>query len=128
MPASSVTSIQVLLNLVEEGDAMAAAAVEQQARYLGRGLRLITAALSPEMILITGALTTSWERFGPLVQSELEAGILAGSAPRLIVTTEGEYARLRGASAIVLQRHSGYHRSGHLTNKSKIPSRVKTSA
>lgn len=128
VPASSVTSIQVLLSLVEEGDGMAAAAVEKQARYLGRGLRLITVALSPEVILITGALTISWDRLGPLVQSELEAGILTGSAPRPLVTTEGEYARLRGASAIVLQRHSGYHRSGRLTSKFKIAARVKTSA
>ncbi len=127
VPDSAVTSVQTLLHMSEEGDALAAQAVERQARYLGRGLRLITAALSPELILITGALTTSWERFGPIVQSELEAGILAGSAPRLVVTTEGEYARLRGASAIVLQRHSGYHRSGRFPGKSKVAAQTKAS-
>ncbi len=125
VPDSNLASIQVLLHLAEEGDAHANAAVERQARYLGQGLRLITAALSPELILITGALTTCWARFGPSVQEELEKGILVGNAPRLEVTTEGEFARLRGAAAIVLQRHSGYHRSSHLTRTSKGSARAK---
>jgi hypothetical protein len=34
-------------------------------------------------------------------------------SPRLMVTTDAELARLRGAAALVLQRHSGYHRSMH---------------
>ena len=52
-----------------------------------------------------------------MVQEELERGILAGEAPRLEVTTEGDSARLLGGAAIVLQRHSGYHRSHHLAKK-----------
>ncbi len=112
-PEGRVASIQELLNLAEEGDAAALEAVNKQASYLGRGLRLITTALAPEVILITGDLTTSWARFGPVVQAALEASMLAGPAPRLAITTDGELARLRGAAAIVLQRHSGYHRSSH---------------
>jgi hypothetical protein len=38
--------------------------------------------------------------------------MLAGTPPRLFSATDGELARLRGAAALVLQRHSGYHRSG----------------
>ncbi len=121
VPDSGLRTIQELLHLAEDGDVAAVAAVERQARHLGLGLRLITAALSPELILITGALTTCWARFGPIVQKELQAGILGGNAPRLEITTEGELARLRGAAAIVLQRHSGYHRS----NKLKAPPRGK---
>jgi hypothetical protein len=37
--------------------------------------------------------------------------MLAGTPPRLFSATDGELARLRGAAALVLQRHSGYHRS-----------------
>ena len=40
-------------------------AVTAQAAALGRGLRLITSALSPELILITGEITSCWSRFGP---------------------------------------------------------------
>jgi predicted NBD/HSP70 family sugar kinase len=110
-PKSRAGDIHDLLHMAEEGDSKAVESVSRQAKFLGRGLRLITAALSPEVILITGDLTTSWSRFGPLIQSELENTMLAGPAPRLGITNDGELSRLRGAAAVVLQRHSGYHRS-----------------
>jgi hypothetical protein len=74
-------------------------------------LRLITASLAPEVILITGDITSSWSRFGPVVQAEMEKTMLTGPAPRLGITNDGELSRLHGAAAVVLQRHSGYHRS-----------------
>jgi predicted NBD/HSP70 family sugar kinase len=120
-PKSGPINIHELLRMTEEGDPAAIAAVSRQALYLGRGLRLITAALSPEVILITGGLTTSWSRFGPIIQSELESTMLAGPPPRLSITSDGELSRLRGAAAVVLQRHSGYHRS---TPVAKRASRV----
>jgi predicted NBD/HSP70 family sugar kinase len=112
-PESRSLTTQELLQLVEEGDAAAMEAVSRQAKHLGRGLRLITAGLSPDLILITGDLTMLWARFGPMVQAELESAMLAGTAPRLMVTNDGELSRLRGGAALVLQRHSGYHRSTH---------------
>ena len=112
-PKAKRGTIQDLLQLTEEGDAAAVEAITRQARYLGRGLRLITAALAPEVILINGALTSCWNRFGPIVEEEMRATMLAGTPPRLEVTSGGELARLRGAAAIVLQRHSGYNRSNH---------------
>jgi predicted NBD/HSP70 family sugar kinase len=113
-PKAPPIRIRELLQLAEEGNVEAIEAVSLQSRNLGRGLRLVTAALSPELILITGDLTTSWSRFGPIVQAELEKTMLAGTAPRLAITNDGELSRLRGAAAVVLQRHSGYHRSTHL--------------
>lgn len=112
-PDAAPVTIQDLLNRAEDGDANAVAALTRQAKYLGRGLRLVTAALSPEVIMLTGDLTASWKVFGPIVQAELDSQMLTGAAPRLLVTTDGELARLRGAGAIVLQRHSGYYRSPH---------------
>jgi predicted NBD/HSP70 family sugar kinase len=111
--ASPVTA-RVLLQMAEEGDRHALDALEKQATWLGRGLRLITAALSPEVILISGEITTAWPRIGPVVQQELERTMLAGSPPRLEITRDGQLGRLRGAAAVVLQRHSGYHRTGKL--------------
>ena len=111
VPEAKSLTIQDLLHLTEEGDAAAIEAIAKQARFLGRGLRLVTAALAPEVILINGALTSYWARFGPIVEEEMRATMLAGAPPRLEVTSGGEWGRLRGAAAIVLQRHSGYHRS-----------------
>jgi hypothetical protein len=54
------------------------------------------------------------------VQEELTTATLAGSPCRLEIATEGEMARLRGAAAIVLQRHSGYHTSTHRSPKNRL--------
>jgi predicted NBD/HSP70 family sugar kinase len=112
-PEKTEPDIQELLNLAEEGDAHALEAITRQARHLGRGLRLITATLSPELILLAGDITASWARFGGVIEEELTRTMLALTPPRLVVTNESELARLRGAAAIVLQRHSGYRRSTH---------------
>jgi predicted NBD/HSP70 family sugar kinase len=113
--------IHELLHMTEEGDKFAIEAVSKQCIALGRGLRLVTATLSPEVILITGDITASWERFGPLVQAELKATMLAGPPPRLAITSDGELSRLRGAAAVVLQRHSGYNRSSRSSNRKRSP-------
>ncbi|MGD0445457.1 MAG: ROK family transcriptional regulator [Edaphobacter sp.] len=112
-PDAGPIDIYGLLRLAEENDPPAVEAVSRQARALGRGLRLIVAALSPELILITGEITSSWQRFGPIVQKELENSVLAGPAPRIATAGDGELARLQGAAALLLQRHAGYHRSTH---------------
>jgi predicted NBD/HSP70 family sugar kinase len=112
-PEHPATRIQDLLKLGEEGNQKALAALERQARALGRGLRLVTAALSPEVVLVIGDITSSWARIAPIVEEEIAATMLAGSAPRLAAASDGELARLRGAAALVLQRHSGYYRSTH---------------
>ncbi|HEX7158448.1 MAG TPA: ROK family protein [Edaphobacter sp.] len=124
VPKAPVATIHDLLNMAEDGDENAIAALTKQATYLGQGLRLITTALSPEVILFTGDLTTSWGRFGPVVEAELSHQMLAGTPPRVMITTDGELSRLRGAGALVLQRHSGYHRSTHTAaNESSIRKR-----
>ena len=108
-----VGSIYDLLTLTGEGDRTAIDAVAKQSRALGRGLRLITAALSPELILIAGDITSEWERFGPLVQEEMERTMLAGPPPALRIAGDAELARLSGSAAMLMQRHARYHRSTH---------------
>jgi len=110
-PDTPRPAIMELLNLAEDGDTSALEALNRQAMYLGQGLRMITSALSPELILFTGGLTSSWDRFGPIVEAELARNMLAGTPPKVSVTGDVELARLRGAAALVLQRHSGFSRS-----------------
>ncbi len=93
--------------LAEEGDKDALAALTLQAKHIGRGLRMVTASLSPEVIFIAGDITQVWSLVGPVIEAEMKATLLAGTAPRLTPSEEGGLARLRGASALVLQRHSG---------------------
>jgi predicted NBD/HSP70 family sugar kinase len=112
-PKAPILNIYDLYRLAEEEEPRAVEATSRQAVFLGKGLRLIMAALSPELILITGEITSSWTRFGPMVQREMEALVLAGPAPRLAIAGDGELARLLGAAAVLLQRHATYHRSTH---------------
>jgi predicted NBD/HSP70 family sugar kinase len=104
---------QELLRRAESGDEKAIAALEQQARFIGLGMRAILSAVSPEIILITGRITSAWRRYDPAIREEI-GKLLLGSIPmpRLVFLDEGETTRLRGAAAVVLQRHSKYHRSG----------------
>ena len=103
-PKGAVVSFQELLNRAEEGDSAAAQALTMQARWIGRGLRMIIASVSPSTILIAGELTAAWRRFGPVIEKEAADLTLAGSSPQIRPTHEGEIARLRGAAALVFQR------------------------
>jgi len=97
-----------LLDLAERDDAHAVQALETMARYLGRGMRMLVAGMDPEQILVIGDLTRSWNRVGPIVQAEVQAQVLPGGlVPRLVPVHEGGMARLRGAIALVLQKHFG---------------------
>ncbi|MGA7156660.1 MAG: ROK family transcriptional regulator [Acidobacteriaceae bacterium] len=93
--------------MAAEGHANAIAALKEQATYIGRGLRMVAASLSPEVVFIAGDITVAWELVGPVIEAEMKGALLAGKAPRVIPSEEGGLARLRGASALVLQRHSG---------------------
>ena len=97
-------TFQELLNRAEDGDAAAAQALTKQAMWIGRGLRMIIASVSPSTILIAGDLTSAWHRFGPVIEKEVADLTLAGSSPVIRPSHEGEIARLRGAAALVFQR------------------------
>jgi predicted NBD/HSP70 family sugar kinase len=100
-----------LLRLADQGDARAAQALDTMAHYLGRGMRMIVAGLDPEQIIVIGDLTRSWQRFGPVIQAEVQAQVLPGAAaPRLVPVHEDGMARLRGTVALVLQKHFGVNR------------------
>jgi predicted NBD/HSP70 family sugar kinase len=105
-PKAKRVSFQELLNLAEEGDTHAIEALAKQAKYIGKGLRMVTAALSPYVVLVAGDVTSAWSRFSPLIEKELAELTLSGKPPRIQPTHEGEVARLRGAAALLLQRHS----------------------
>jgi transcriptional regulator of PTS gene len=118
-PKSTVRDIYELFRLAEEGDSNAIQALSEQASALGKGLRIITAALSPELILITGDITAAWETLGPIVRKELESSMLAGPAPDLRISGDAELARLSGSAAMLMQRHASYHKSTHSVRNSR---------
>jgi predicted NBD/HSP70 family sugar kinase len=99
-----------LLVRADQGDARAAKAVETMAHYLGRGMRMIMAGLSPERIVMVGDLTRAWNRFGPVIEAELQDQVLPGGClPRLEPAHEDGLARLRGTVALILQKDFGVY-------------------
>lgn len=116
----NIVDIYELLQLGRDGDPVAVYALTEQARALGRGLRLITATLSPELILIVGDITAAWDLCGPIVAQELEASMLAGPPPLLRAAGDAELARLSGSAAMLMRRHASYHRSTHDTPFSDV--------
>ena len=105
-PKAKAITFPELLNLAEEGNPPAIEALAKQATWIGRGLRMIIAALSPSTILITGEISPAWHRFGPIIEREAAALTLAGEPPVIRPGHEGEVARLRGAAALVFQRRT----------------------
>lgn len=112
-PKAKAVSFHELLNLAEEGNAPAAEALNRQATWIARGLRMIAAGLAPSTILIAGDITTAWHRFGPVIEKEVAEHTLAGVPPVIRPTHEGEIARLRGAAALVFQRRMPRESSAH---------------
>jgi predicted NBD/HSP70 family sugar kinase len=91
--------------MAADGHPDAAKALEQQAVQIGRGLGLLIAGLAPSMILIAGEITGAWSRFGPIIEREAAGFTVVGTSPKIVPAHEGEIARLRGAAALVFQRH-----------------------
>jgi len=120
-PKATAISFHELLNLAEDGDRYAAEALTKQALYIGRGLQLIIAALSPSVILVAGDITSAWHRFGPAIEKEAAKFTLGGAFPQILPIHEGEIARLRGAAALVFQRLSA-HEQQMETNQGLTPS------
>lgn len=94
-----------LLTLAADSHKPALEALTTQAHYLAEGLQTIITGLAPEVILLTGGLTMLWERFAAVIDADLKKSSLTGTVPRLIAAADSDVARLRGAAALVLQRH-----------------------
>ena len=105
---SSRVTFRDLLSLVESEDPAALQAFERMAEAIGRGLRMIVAALAPEEIVFVGEFTRLWSRVGPRLELDAVAAALAGKPPRIRpAEADPSTARLRGTVAMVLQKHFG---------------------
>lgn len=104
-------TFQDLMNLEASGDKTARAALNRQAECIGRGLRVVTAAFNPELILFVGDITLRWDAVGPIINAELSKRLVGGAQPKIAVLSDGEAARLRGAAAVLLRRHISFRRT-----------------
>ena len=101
-----------LSRLALSGNHAAREAIERQAAAIGRGLRMVTAALEPEVVLFVGEIALGWSIVAPIIERECKSNMLAGNPPRIVCAGDTVKAHILGAAAVVLQRHSGYYSSG----------------
>ena len=89
-----------VLRFALDQDPAALAALKRMAQYLGRGMRMIAAALAPEEIVVVGEITSAWHEIGQIVEQEMKQHPLA-KVVRLRPAYDGASARLRSAVALV---------------------------
>jgi predicted NBD/HSP70 family sugar kinase len=99
----ALRNYDAILAAAHDGEPAATATIEQQFRQVGRGLRFIL-PFAPEVILIVGEMVSLWKEFGAIISEEIKRHNLGGHTPRLMVASDGEMERLRGAAALILQR------------------------
>ena len=110
-PGGERKTLLELVSMAVDGDKAATKALEKQAVAIGRGLHMLNAVLSPDIILLVGDITLSTEMYRNLIEAECKAGVMAGESPALLFVGDGEVARLRGAAAVALQRNSRFYRA-----------------
>lgn len=98
-------TINDLLRLCELNDAKATEAIDRMAHYLGVGIAMLIAGFAPSLIVITGEITRAWDRVGPIIQRLAETKSPKAEATQITPLDELAQPRLRGAIALVLQKH-----------------------
>jgi predicted NBD/HSP70 family sugar kinase len=107
-PANEGFTFQHLLGLAERGDVLANRALTRMAVQLGRGTRMIVAALAPEAITFIGEFTAAWDRYRAVIEAEIQAQSISAQPTRLLAAQDGATARVRGTIALVFQKHFGF--------------------
>jgi predicted NBD/HSP70 family sugar kinase len=89
-----------VLRLAIGHDPAAWAAIKRMAEQLGRGMRMVAAALAPEEIIVVGEITAAWHEVGSIIEAEMRKHSLATNI-RIRPSYDGASARLRSAVALV---------------------------
>lgn len=106
-PRQTDLEFKALLSMADQGDILAAKALDKMAAQLARGLRMIMAGFDPEALLFVGEFTSAWGRFEPRIKAEIQQQKLSDLPVALIPARDGELTRLRGSVALVLYKHFG---------------------
>lgn len=100
-------TFQDVLRLAGSGDSDAGQALEQMARYLGKGAAMLVNGLAPDVIVFVGEVTRVWDRIGPIIVEVANQRSSTHATTRIIASDPVTKPRIRGIIALVLQRHFG---------------------
>ena len=101
----SMPTFEDILSLCDQGDAMAIEAMDRMAHYLGVGIAMLVTSFAPSVIVCIGEVTRAWERVEPIIKKVVSEKTPSTNTTKIIALDEMVYPRLRGAIALVLQKH-----------------------
>jgi predicted NBD/HSP70 family sugar kinase len=101
----SAPTFDSLLRLRDLGDPKATEAVDRVAHYLGVGIAMLITGFAPSLIVVAGEVTRVWPKIEPIISRVVAEKCQQPSATRIIPVDELAHPRLRGAIALVLQKH-----------------------
>jgi predicted NBD/HSP70 family sugar kinase len=102
---NSTPTINDIMRLCELNDAKAAEALDRMAHFLGMGISMLITGFAPSLIVITGEITKAWIRIGPIIDRIVREKSPNAAATQITPLDELAQPRLRGAIALVLQKH-----------------------
>jgi predicted NBD/HSP70 family sugar kinase len=94
-----------LIRLAEQGDRKACKALDQMADQLGAGLAILVTGLAPEVLVVVGEVTRAWDRVAPIVARAIKQRSHTHAQTRILPTDPEAWPRLRGALALIAQKH-----------------------
>jgi predicted NBD/HSP70 family sugar kinase len=102
-----VPTFDDVLRRVGQGDPKANEALQQMAHYLGAGIAMLVTGLAPDVIVVVGEVTGVWNQVGPIIKEMVERRSFTHATARIVPTDPSAQPRLRGAIALILQKHFG---------------------
>ena len=102
---SSVPAFDDLLRLCDSGDAKAIEAIDRMAYYMGIGISMLITGFAPSLIVVIGEVTRAWDRVGPIINKIVSEKPKWANAPQITPLDWLAQPRMRGAIALVLQKH-----------------------
>jgi predicted NBD/HSP70 family sugar kinase len=95
-----------ILHLVEKQNDKACKALNQMAHHLGQGIAMLVTGLAPDVLVVVGEVTSVWDKVGPIVDEAVKRRSF-NHGTRILPAESEAQPRLRGAIALVLQKHFG---------------------
>jgi len=105
--AKQTISFDHLLRLADQNDGKAVDALQQMAKYLGRGIAPLVSGLAPDMIVIVGEVTRAWNKVGPIIKDTVRQHSFTRAETQIVPSDPITQPRLRGTIALVLLKHFG---------------------
>jgi predicted NBD/HSP70 family sugar kinase len=94
-----------ILRLVERNDHRAGKALNQMAHHLGVGIAMLETGLAPDVLLVAGEVTRAWDRIRPVIVEALRRRPFSHAGAGILAIDPDTQPQLRGAVALVLQKH-----------------------